>query len=1529
MRVKLQSRETLVVWVAYCLVFATSQETFSVLRHYGVGLRWKDLRHLVLNNKVAVDAALAVSTYLREHQKKDRGVFTLHDEGRATINMAERYARSDSKMCDIWEDEKRAAQERKDAHWANVLRKQELVRKHRQKVTELKSEVLVIEKQLEDSKEVQEEMSGFDKPYRGRCYRNRVGHTCNCWRCKQVQLVIFFLYMPDMLRNLSRISFTAQMMLLPLQDRKVQAAVQTGKFRTQWVSYYNEKQQSEYNKPLFKPMKGSEGAVLLGSVESVPKHSTVKLSNVDKYCSSSDGIWHPDILAPGRMGWKGSGFIGDTLSAMTNPFSPVIPTACVVEYYTERLPDRSQSLQWAMPQYGWKDTSSKRGNMAISRQDEKPDWLEKQGYLSFGALRAFPRQQLRKLCVILHEKLLPLGESSVRLLLQQAMYHLGDLTDTGSPQLAWRLDAVEKTLPALCIELEKIAGELKEKPRDHKMFPILAEIAVYVAEWHTPAVSLAHETLASIPRAWTEIVAIQGDKEALGEMGEVAKASLRAKQCMFYMYSLLCYGGSVPLSDSDAQNMCELMVLANNRQLFTDDERISSEIDALMVQCHHIMVGRSAELVNVIRHNPSILTGAVSLVLEQTPYDLEWCEVKVDGEVRSVACFEAESSDGHLYSINIITGTLLMDGSPPSRLPEDVVTRKVYTRNFGNNNFEVAASTGGVLKTTHAIGGYFYEFSLDHNNDKLCIKEEDAKRGGSVLQLLEHDGDWCKDLPVRLRSMHSHWLSREHNTVVLRPIGYERHETDFIIRCHERAGPGMVDCDCVRIPTHLRSQNWIDLLNRLERGDVDDRDLAAKLIMVDKSNKVLSILSKFEPSATAGPNSLVHTYLQPNGGILFDLPRFGLLLELDFQQGVGGDIPSGGIRCLNYQGYRLAECQQLIKPSTLREFTRYLVLESVREGGGQIILVPQGEVVIDQQHHVTVSCSSDVDAVLDIYSYSVHKRWFKLTANCVSSRLQLAALYAATGTLLPEPLSQRTGSEIAMELIRQTFVNHPLPPGDVTVLEQIVGLGWHYPALVLLCNDLFRSSTQLEFLHDCDEGGVHEGKGGVDAFFSDCLAKAGTAYLYECSSVPYNARRRLTVEEEVRVLGVCSQLQTKTPGGGRIMPMYGTVEIEQFPIKKEVVTALEESLYTKAKRIMGVTGVKHGKKDPRQYPLHCLSEDSVLAQEMHSELQNSWNMHIETGLPLNLNKTHVSRLEKLIVNHAKNVGQMCGEAEEYLVKSLRDLGDLGLGTGNWHALSYGMSRLAGVVPTASVVDALPMMWHPRHFALFNPFLSEEAVKRLVEAGMIWLRLCVLDDKLKRLKQLVHEGMKNNALLREELEVTREFDPYLYPKWLVFEVDNGLQVRPRQAEVAQHMIHHPGDIIQLNMGEGKTRVILPLLVLHWVTTGVNTNPRLVRLNFLSSLIDEAYSYMHQHLCASIFGYKVFRMPFHRDVQLTVSHALAMRKCLERCQQEGGVLIVAPEHRFSLHLKAIELRHTAREISMEISKMENLPYTDIYP
>lgn len=120
------------------------------------------------------------------------------------------------------------------------------------------------------------------------------------------------------------------------------------------------------------------------------------------------------------------------------------------------------------------------------------------------------------------------------------------------------------------------------------------------------------------------------------------------------------------------------------------------------------------------------------------------------------------------------------------------------------------------------------------------------------------------------------------------------------------------------------------------------------------------------------------------------------------------------------------------------------------------------------------------------------------------------------------------------------------------------------------------------------------------------------------------------------------------------------------------------------------------------------------------------------------------------------------------------------------------------------------------------------------------------------------------LLLQELLVTRCWEVQEHPEWLVFEVEEGLQIRPVQYEVARKLIKDPGCVVQLNMGEGKTRVILPMLILHWAGKGELGEQRLLRITALTSLINELFDFLHRHLCASVLQRKIFTLPFHRDV-----------------------------------------------------------------
>jgi hypothetical protein len=175
------------------------------------------------------------------------------------------------------------------------------------------------------------------------------------------------------------------------------------------------------------------------------------------------------------------------------------------------------------------------------------------------------------------------------------------------------------------------------------------------------------------------------------------------------------------------------------------------------------MASRVDDVVRSLIDTKGILTEAVRVVLERAPADMQWDLVEsANGDVKKGA-FEATCANGHLYSINILDGTVLLDGLPPGQLPREVLEHPLYQRAFEGWNFEVSRASDGTMSTIKAHQGHFYHFVLA-GEDALVITEEE-RVSGSRLELLDAGkdqscGTWGNELPKRLRELHSHWLSR-------------------------------------------------------------------------------------------------------------------------------------------------------------------------------------------------------------------------------------------------------------------------------------------------------------------------------------------------------------------------------------------------------------------------------------------------------------------------------------------------------------------------------------------------------------------------------------------------------------------------------------------------------------------------------------------------------------------------------------------------------------------------------------------------
>jgi hypothetical protein len=148
------------------------------------------------------------------------------------------------------------------------------------------------------------------------------------------------------------------------------------------------------------------------------------------------------------------------------------------------------------------------------------------------------------------------------------------------------------------------------------------------------------------------------------------------------MMSLLCYGGSAALAAEDVAQMLQLMVLIKHGRVFLDPRHFQQNpellplLDQLHLRCQSLMCSRADAVMQHAWQQPRVATEALQAVLQQAPGNLSWQGVKVAATL--AASLQSEGSDGHLYSINLLDGSVLQDGMPPSRLPCEITGHHMF-----------------------------------------------------------------------------------------------------------------------------------------------------------------------------------------------------------------------------------------------------------------------------------------------------------------------------------------------------------------------------------------------------------------------------------------------------------------------------------------------------------------------------------------------------------------------------------------------------------------------------------------------------------------------------------------------------------------------------------------------------------------------------------------------------------------------------------------------------------------------------------
>jgi hypothetical protein len=106
------------------------------------------------------------------------------------------------------------------------------------------------------------------------------------------------------------------------------------------------------------------------------------------------------------------------------------------------------------------------------------------------------------------------------------------------------------------------------------------------------------------------------------------------------------------------------------------------------------------------------------------------------------------------------------------------------------------------------------------------------------------------------------------------------------------------------------------------------------------------------------------------------------------------------------------------------------------------------------------------------------------------------------------------------------------------------------------------------------------------------------------------------------------------------------------------------------------------------------------------------------------------------------------------------------------------------------------------------------------------------------------------------------------------------------------------VVQLNMGEGKSSVIVPI-----VAAALADGGKMVRVVVLKPLSTQMFHSLVRKL-GGLLNRRVFYVPVSRSLRISKEDAIRIKEVYERCMRSGGVLLTQPEHLLSLELMGFD-------------------------
>ncbi|KAF9883007.1 hypothetical protein FE257_004347 [Aspergillus nanangensis] len=186
---------------------------------------------------------------------------------------------------------------------------------------------------------------------------------------------------------------------------------------------------------------------------------------------------------------------------------------------------------------------------------------------------------------------------------------------------------------------------------------------------------------------------------------------------------------------------------------------------------------------------------------------------------------------------------------------------------------------------------------------------------------------------------------------------------------------------------------------------------------------------------------------------------------------------------------------------------------------------------------------------------------------------------------------------------------------------------------------------------------------------------------------------------------------------------------------------------------------------------------------------------------------------------------------------------------------------------------------------------------LISLGMAITRL----QQLIRMKEALAKNDTERLAQEHRNSGHQNWSPVEFQDWLLLEIDSDVMIREVQVTVAREMIaprSGSNSVLQMNMGQGKTSMIMPM-----IAVALAGGSLLTRVFVPKALLAQTAQVFRSRL-GGILDRAVTHIPFSRRTPTTPDMIGVFQKLHENMRRGSGIILGIPEHALSFKLTGLQ-------------------------